>query len=99
MCQCECERDTRQSFPRTIIVDGVEKRVVWPKSSMHTFLNPGHTFDSNSGAWYTFNLDSPDCPGVPCSEHSLRGTALAHMLKGYWVFTSGSKYEAPAKKV
>ena len=86
-CDCPCHNQ-RKPFPTTMLLDGVERRVVWPASA---FIGP-KTFDANSNAHYEFFLDSDSLPGRPCSAHSLTGTALAHVSNGRWVKTSGHQY-------
>ncbi len=92
-----CTCSDRQAFPTTMLLDGVERRVVWPASA---FIGT-RTFNPHSGAYYEFFLDSDSLPGRPCSGHSLPGTALAHICKGYWVKSSGHQFggKAPATTV
>ncbi len=97
---CECPRcgystDLNQPFPTTMVVNGVKRNVVWQNRAITVGI---HTFNPHSNQWYFFNLDSEHSPGQPVSEHSLRGTALAHVVKGNWVFTGGSYYESKIRE-
>ena len=74
-------------FPNEILVDGVKHRVVRPQNKFQSGL-----FDPYGG-WITFNLDTDQFPGIPCSEHSLTGPALARILQGGWAKSGGHVYK------
>ncbi len=39
-----------------------------------------------------FFADTPEHPGIPCSQHSLKPESVEHLKAGGVVFTSGNRY-------
>jgi hypothetical protein len=82
----------------SICVDGVRCNVIEPNRAIRVMIGnkvmpPALYFEAGSGH-IPFFIDRPECPGVACSQHSLNGPALMHIMRGGAVRTSGHRYSA-----